>query len=262
MSGVWAIDSAAWDLRRAAGDGPAPVMSTTGYRVVEGVAEVELRGVVAPPSTYWWGEMCDAKALAEAIRKADADPEVKSIKVMVDSPGGSGVWMQDAHHALRQCVKPTVAHVVGTCASAAYWISSGADRITAHPMSLIGCVGTIVRAMDYKAPGEVRKVLRSSQTPNKSPDIDSDTFDSECQTLADEHTNLFLRDIAGGRGWPTDNLDAVAERVGRGRTYPASAALAAGLIDAYLMILIAVVCQEHHAQRAGGIVDDPGDAVT
>lgn len=232
MSDLWFLAASAWDARRKPGDGPAPVLSASAYAVATGVAQIEVCGVIAAGDAFWWGRMCDPAQLAAAIRAADADPAVTEIRLIVNSPGGSGGAMRDAHLALRAATKPTTAYVTDQALSAGYWIAVGCDRIVAHPLAMIGCIGTVARGADYRAPGDVRKVIRSSQTPRKAPDVASDDFDAQWQAVCDEGTRLFLADIAAGRGWPTGDLDAVAERIGRGAFFAAPAALAAGLIDA------------------------------
>ncbi|RTL16440.1 MAG: hypothetical protein EKK55_24285 [Rhodocyclaceae bacterium] len=229
---LWFLAASAWDARRKPGDGPAPVLSASAYAVATGVAQIEVCGVIAAGDPFWWGRMCDPAQLAAAIRAADADPAVTEIRLIVNSPGGSGGAMRDAHLALRAATKPTTAYVTDQALSAGYWIAVGCDRIVAHPLAMIGCIGTVARGADYRAPGDVRKVIRSSQTPRKAPDVASEDFDAQWQAVCDEGTRLFLADIAAGRGWPTGDLDAVAERIGRGAFMAAPAALAAGLIDA------------------------------
>ncbi|MEZ4436746.1 MAG: S49 family peptidase [bacterium] len=229
---IWAIAPMAWEARRAAGEGPAPRMSAESYTVDGGVASLELVGVVAGGGgDLWWGRMTDPAALAEAIRRADADPAVSEIRLTVDSPGGSGSAMRDAHRALRACTTPTSAYVSGQCLSAAYWIASGCDRIVAHPMAMSGCVGSIVHGCEWRSEGDIHKTIRSSQTPRKAPDLSADEWDAQWQGILDETTALFLADIGSARGWDGD-VAAIAERVQHGATLPASAALAAGLIDA------------------------------
>lgn len=228
MTGLWAISHSAWDARRPPGDGPAPRMSAEGYAIASGVAEIPLVGVVASDADFWWGQMCDPARLAKAIREADADPAVSEIRLIVNSPGGSGSAMRDAHLALRACSKPTSAYVTDQCLSAAYWIASGCKRIAAHPLAMVGCIGTIVRGCQWAPDGVIEKTLRSEQTPRKAPDLAADDWDRQWQPILDEATALFLGDIASARGWTDD----AASRVGQGITMAASAALAAGLIDA------------------------------
>lgn len=230
MTATWAISPLAWEARRKAGDGPPPRLAAEGYTTNNGVAELALSGVVAPPCDWWWGGMTDPAALARAIRVADADPTVTSIRLIVDSPGGSGSAMRDAHMALRACRKPTEAYISGMCLSAAYWIASGCKRIVAHPLAMVGCIGTIVAGAEWLPKDEVRKVLRSSQTPDKAPSLASDGWDRQWQPILDEATGLFLGDISAARGWGSD-APSTAIRVQKGATLAATAALAAGLID-------------------------------
>lgn len=228
---LWMLAADAWEARRPEGEGPAPRMAGDTYDIASGVAQIRLAGVIAPGAGFWWGDMVDPASLADAIRKADADPAVTEIRLLVDSPGGSGSAMRDAHLALRNCSKPTMAYIADKCASAAYWIASGCDRVVAHPLAMVGCIGSIVRASEWRGPGETRKAIRTSSTPNKAPDLGDPQWDAQWQAVVDHAGGLFLTDVAAARGWPAASVDALAERTGRGAIMTAPAALAAGLID-------------------------------
>lgn len=235
---ILAITEDAYKRRYQPGAGPAPVMlfrdREPGYQIRGRTAVLTFDGVVGRGSSWFWGTMADPADLVAALRQAEADPEVDDILLLVNSPGGECIGVHEAHMALRGGTKKSRAHVVGMCASAAYWIASGADAVTASPVAAVGCIGAIVEGCDdteaMEKWGYRFKVLRSARTPDKAPDVADDRWDDEMQPLLDEIGDRFLADIGAARGWG-DDLDAIATRVESGRLFPAKAALAAGLID-------------------------------
>jgi len=75
--------------------------------------------------------------------KAD---DIKSVVLVINSPGGAAYAGHDIYDQLRKLreVKPVVASMEGLAASAAYQIGVAANEIYAKPASLVGNVGVIV----------------------------------------------------------------------------------------------------------------------
>ena len=75
--------------------------------------------------------------------KAD---DIKSVVLVINSPGGAAYAGHDIYYQLRKLreVKPVVASMEGLAASAAYQIGVAANEIYAKPASLVGNVGVIV----------------------------------------------------------------------------------------------------------------------
>jgi len=164
---------------------------------------------------------------AAALAAADADPEVRSIRVEVDSPGGDIQGAHEAMVALRDSRKPTHAKIVGMGASAAIWVASAAGRITAGPTAFVGSVGVVVRAL-LSDDDEVRQFV-SSQTPLKGAPVGSEAGDAALQQLVDDAAAVMLADIAANR-----KVDAAtaAHDFGGGAVMIAARAVTAGMIDA------------------------------
>ena len=77
----------------------------------------------------------------QAIKKADANPNIKAILVDIDSQGGSGVAAQEIETALKHSNKPSVALIREFGESGAYRIATGANVIFASNISSIGKIG-------------------------------------------------------------------------------------------------------------------------
>lgn len=115
-----------------------------------GVASILLRGVcgrhLSELAMACGG--CDVDRVADAVRAANLDPEVRAIVLNCDSPGGSVAGVADCARAVRGSEKPVVAFCGDLCASAAYWIASQADYIVCGETAELGSVGVYCAFLD------------------------------------------------------------------------------------------------------------------
>lgn len=171
------------------------------------------------------------------IRLAAADPNVSGILLAFDSPGGtvSGTddLAADVKAARRQ--KPVYAHADDLLASAAYWVASQADKITANsPTALVGSIGTLQVVQDISAAAEKAGIrtlvfatgaLKGMGTPG-TPITDEQA--AHLQGLVNSVQESFDSAVMKGRGLSPTALAAVRH----GGVMTATAALQAKLIDA------------------------------
>ncbi len=87
---------------------------------------------------------------ARAIRQATQDPNVRSILLAIDSPGGTTAGTADLAGEVRRAAqrKPTWAYASDDCCSAAYWVASQASQIWANETALVGSIGTLLIVED------------------------------------------------------------------------------------------------------------------
>lgn len=82
------------------------------------------------------------------LNLAEADAAVKSIVLVVDSPGGGTTASDILYHEIKtfreRTGKKIVAAMMGVAASGAYYLSLPADLIYAHPTTITGSVGVIL----------------------------------------------------------------------------------------------------------------------
>ncbi len=85
--------------------------------------------------------------LDRAVRRLARDRSVPAVIVSIDSPGGAVAGGESLHDALLQVakVKPVVAVMRGTAASAAYMIALPTTRIFARDSTLTGSIGVILQ---------------------------------------------------------------------------------------------------------------------
>jgi len=213
---------------------------SNGPALVKGgmIAVLPVYGVIAPRMnllTQMSGGV-SAEKLGTDISTLAADPNVSTIVLDVDSPGGAATGVPELAAKIRAAAakKQVVAVTNHMAASAAYWLASQATEVVCTPSGEVGSVGvymmhfdesqafadagirpTVVRAGKYKAEG------------NPFEPLGSDARGEMQRVVNDWHTR-FISDVAKGRG--TSQND-VRENYGGGRTVFARDALRAGMID-------------------------------
>ena len=87
-----------------------------------------------------------ATVMAREVDYAIKARDIKSVVLVINSPGGAAYAGHDVYYQVRQLrdEKPVVASMEGLAASAAYQIGVAANEIYAKPASLIGNIGVIM----------------------------------------------------------------------------------------------------------------------
>ncbi len=85
-------------------------------------------------------------SIRKALDKATADDSVKAVVLRVDSPGGSALASEiiyDAAMRVKAAGKPLVVSMGNVAASGGYYVSCGADKIIADPMTITASIGVV-----------------------------------------------------------------------------------------------------------------------
>ncbi len=203
-----------------------------------GVAVVPIHGVIA----HRIGGMDDASGgastekIGSMIRQAQANPDVGSIVLDIDSPGGTvpGVQELAAEVFGMRGGKKIVAHVNSLAASAAYWIASQADEIVSTPSGSAGSIGVFSAHQDMSKALEAAGIdvtlisagkFKVEGSPFAPLSAEAKAF---MQGRVDEAYGQFVHDVARGRG---ASVKDVRSGYGEGRVLSSKDALSAGLID-------------------------------
>lgn len=170
--------------------------------------------------------------LAKDFSEALDNPDVKSIVLKIDSPGGTvsgtGQFAEYVNQARGQ--KEVIAFVDNMAASAAYWIAAAASRIVSAKSGMVGSIGVQSGITFQKErEGVERLTFTSSQSPNKNSDPRTDAGKAAQQKIADDLAQVFIDSVAAYRGTTSEN---VLENYGQGAVFVASEALSRGMIDA------------------------------
>jgi ClpP class serine protease len=92
----------------------------------------------------------DTSEILRAVEEARAHPEVSTVLLDIDSPGGSVNGTPELAQAVRDLAerKHVYAFTEGQMCSAAYWIASQCDGIYMTPSARVGSIGVIMALRD------------------------------------------------------------------------------------------------------------------
>ena len=79
--------------------------------------------------------------IASEIEDAGSRSDVRSLLVLIDTPGGSVVATRDVYDALKALNKSKVAYIHELGASGGYYAATGTDYIIAHQDAITGSIG-------------------------------------------------------------------------------------------------------------------------
>jgi signal peptide peptidase SppA len=176
-------------------------------------------------------------AFTEAVREAATDPNIRTIMLHVDSPGGDVTGTPEAAEAVfaaRQR-KRVVAAIDGLGASAAYWIAAQAHEVIASPSSQVGSIGVLAVHTDVsradEAAGLRRTIIASSRFKAEGTPFEplSKEARAHLQSRVDEAGAMFTAAVARGRGVAVAAVRG--PEFGEGRAYFAGDAVGRGLVD-------------------------------
>jgi len=178
-----------------------------------------------------------ADTVAQALRDATADAEVRAIVFRVDSPGGSAVasdtiWREVARAGARG--KPVIVSMGTVAASGGYYVAAPARAIVAQPGTITGSIGVVGGKMVLRDLWKRLGIAWDGVSAGKragawSPNRDfTPTEWAAVEKSLDRVYADFTRKVAEGRDLPIARVLAVAE----GRVWSGADARARGLVDA------------------------------
>jgi protease-4 len=107
----------------------------------------------------------------QELELAAKDPAVKAVVLRVNSPGGtvtaSDIMYEQVLRFKARTKKPVVAALQDVAASGAYYVSCAADRIVAHPTSVVGSIGVIFNTINVV--GTMEKIGVKSEAIKSGP---------------------------------------------------------------------------------------------
>lgn len=192
-------------------------------------------------------------SLAELLRQARYDDEVKAIVLRIDSPGGSVVASEVIRReiaALKDAGKPVVASMSSTAASGGYYIAMDADEIWANPATITGSIGvfgivpTFEKTLDKLGINTDGLGTTSLAGAVRSDRALSDTAKQVYQLSVEHEYAKFVDGVAQSRHQPFEAIDAIAQ----GRVWAANDAKQRGLVDQLGLLEDAVKAAATRAQ--------------
>ena len=201
------------------------------------LAIVQLRGPMIKSDSFFarFFGFASTQSVRRSIEAAANDPEIETIVMIVDSPGGSVSGVAELSDSISNAKqhKDVIVQADGTIASAAYWAAAGATQIFSGKNDLVGSIGARMQLIDSS---EMFK-----KDGLKSIPIDTGAFKSagapgtviteeqiaDFQRLVDGFFAEFLGSVMTGRGLS----EAKAKQSADGRMFFANEAIDLGLID-------------------------------
>ncbi len=161
------------------------------------------------------GEIADkgeasAEYVLPALRSALEDSGSKALVILINSPGGSPVQaglINDEIRRLRALhKKPIYAVVEETCASAAYYIASAADKIYVDKASIVGSIGVLMDGFGFVGTMEKLGIERRLLTAGDNKGFldpfspQSEAQKQHAQTMLNQIHQQFIGVVKKGRG--------------------------------------------------------------
>ncbi|MBV8856649.1 MAG: signal peptide peptidase SppA [Acidobacteria bacterium] len=209
----------------------------------EAVAVVFASGPIEPgrsnDGTFGGDQTIGSDTVVKALNDARDNQDVKAIVLRVDSPGGvtypSDLIWKAVEEAKKK--KPVVVSMGDLAASGGYYISMGASRIVAEPLTLTGSIGVyaykpVVKGF-YDWVGVTQEYLQQGQNAGlyredrKFTDDERKKFEGQMRNF---YWNQFLPKVAEGRKF--ENVEAVHE-IARGRVWTGAQGKERKLVDEF-----------------------------
>lgn len=175
--------------------------------------------------------------IANQIRQARLNPNIRALVLRVNSPGGSvsaSEQIRSEIAAFKQEKKHVVVSMGGMAASGGYWISTPASKIIASPSTLTGSIGIFgvintfensLESIGVYSDGVSTSPLAGLSVTNKLPEDFSELF----QLNIESGYKTFLKLVAESR----NKTPAQVDRIAQGRVWVGVDAKQVGLVDEF-----------------------------
>jgi len=174
--------------------------------------------------------------LADMVRRARLDDQVKALVLRIDSGGGSAFASEIIRSELvelRDAGKPLVVSMGSVAASGGYWIATPADEIWASASTITGSIGIFGLYPTFEGAFEklglntdgvgTTDLWGSFVIGNELPPLAQNIL----QSMIEDGYNDFISLVAEARDMTIDEVDAVAQ----GRVWSGEDAYSLGLVD-------------------------------
>lgn len=205
------------------------------YVVSAGILHVPVSGVLLNNFSFHAGPYVTGyQYIDRAFQRGLADPEVKGIALVIDSPGGEvagNFELVDKLFAARG-QKPIRAFAAEHAYSAAYSIASAADSITMTRSGGVGSIGVVTAHVDLSGALEqegikVTFIYAGAHKVDGNPyEALPDPVKARIQSRIDKLYSIFTGTVARNR-----NMDEGAVRKTEAAVYDSDEALVVGLAD-------------------------------
>jgi len=208
-------------------------ISNGDYEVIDGIAIIQINGVMQKPVSKLFG-FCSTIKTRASINQACNDDAVKGIMLVFETPGGFSAGTAELSDCIANCEKPIRGYISDNCHSAGMWTASQVDYLSINKAGRCGSIGTYGVIYDtskaYDTAGVKAILVTSGELKGQGSDgvPVSEKCISEYQNQVNDITAMFIQAVADGRELPFDTVKTLAT----GATWGSSDALSLGLVDA------------------------------
>ena len=209
----------------------------------DGIALIPVSGILVHRLGWLdpWGWWLGYDVLRWLIETAIADPDVRAIALIIDSPGGDVAGCPELATWLATVSggdTPVIAVVDAMAASAAYWIASATAAIALTPSGMVGSIGAVITHWDWS--GMLAEFgIKAEHIHSGAHKVDGSPFRpltdqarDAFQADVDRCRQVFAAAVAGNRGLDLDAVLATEAHMFDGLAVDGTPpALAAGLAD-------------------------------
>ena len=237
-AGNFELDLPDADMNRFVGT-PARQSRPAGMSAAyKGVSIIPVEGTLVNRGA-WLGSksgMTSYEGLKAQLFDAAADPEIKSILLDINSPGGEAGGAFDLAQAIRdvRATKRVVAVINDMAASAAYAIAASASEIVASQTSSVGSIGVVMTHLDRSTEMQAKGV-KPTFIYAGAHKVDGhpfaplpDNVRADLQAAVDAYYEQFVNSVAAGRG---QRMSADQARATEARMFIGAEAVKLGLAD-------------------------------
>lgn len=203
-----------------------------------GVAVLPMVGTIIPRGNMLMESSgaLSLQSFRKSFRAAMADPNVGSIVLDVDSPGGQVGGVEEMAKEIYDArgVKSVTAVVNTLAASAAYYIASAANEMVITPSGQAGSIGVYAMHEDvsvlYEQAGVKVNLISAGKYKVEGNPFEPLTEEARAsiQTMVDGYYELFVNAVARNRGVKASE---VRNGFGEGRVVGAKEAVQLGMVD-------------------------------
>jgi ClpP class serine protease len=232
-----------------------------GYLIVDGIAVMDVAGVMTPHGYYDWWEDRWVGGYAQIGASHDAaeeDDRVRAIFARVNFPGGLVDGCFDLCDDMAARSKPFHVHARMAC-SAAYALASTADRIDAPREGDVGSIGVLITHYDISdmlAEWGV-KVEAIQSGPRKTDAAEwkplSDDARAHLKAVVDQIAKRFVATVEAGRPMTAEQIRATEARWYLAEhDDPEMSGMALGLVDGIATERAAFAALHQSLETSGG----------
>ncbi len=174
--------------------------------------------------------------VTETLNKFKEDPNIKSLVIRINSPGGAVAPCQEIYKAVKAFNKPVVVSMGSVAASGGLYVAAAGDVVMANPGTITGSIGVIMQSVEVSGTMDKLGLKAMTIKSGEFKDIGSPFREMRpderalLQNMVSEVYEQFLADLTEGRkakGAKAEDIRGLAD----GRIYSGSEAVKLGLVD-------------------------------